>query len=124
MSQELGWVLCIGFACSKVASPVLVEKTEYIIADLAWQCLRGFMMLDEMENLCITQALSFVEKELPDDGVGCIVEILGGKSGTIYRLLAWIALVDRMLFNKLHPLPPIPVRSFLSCVSLVSAHKA
>jgi hypothetical protein len=106
--QELGRVLFVGFARRKVRLPILLKQSHDIIADFARQCLIGFMPLHPMKNRRRVESDPFVDEGLSDKIVRCVVEVFGGNGSTIYRLLAEIALVNDMLFNEMHPQPPVP----------------
>jgi hypothetical protein len=57
------------------------------------------MVLDAMEDGCVTQVDSLMNEGLADDKVGGVVTILGGKGSLIYHGKAWVGLANDVLLD-------------------------
>src|SRR5262249_6838099 len=69
-------------------APVLVQLAQHIIADLAWQCARGLVIVNATEDLRGAQGDALMNEGLTRDVAGGVVEVLGGEGGLIYCGLA------------------------------------
>src|SRR5579875_120080 len=108
--------------CPKEGLPVLIQRSQHLLRDFAWQGLIGGMSLHQLMHLVVVQIDTLFDEGLPYLVVGSIVQVFRGKSRLIYGIIAGVSFADHVLFNQLHREPPIPVQSSQSCVWPYAGH--
>src|SRR5579863_1675622 len=99
MSCKLGRVLSIGFACLKVALPIVVQSLEHPLRDFCRKGLVGLMRLHQLVHLLVVEVLPLKNEGLTHNVKCSIIQILRGKRSCINHCKAWVCSCNHMLLG-------------------------
>ena len=74
--------------------PGFVETSEHLLRDFGWQGCVLVSTLHLLVHRRIGDVLALVDERLPDDVVGLVVQILGGKGCLVYGLKTRAAILN------------------------------